>query len=292
MYDSRYPRLTVISPGSMLKRAEVEAGTESLRSTGHQVRWMPHLFTGDRLSHLAAPAADRAADLEAAWLSPDTDAILCARGGGGSAQLLPLLDWEKLRRRPDLPLIGYSDITALHFGMLKMGVGLPVVAPMLGLYQESLADGYAARAWQAAFSGGVRRVELPPGDQLTFYRKGSVTALPVSGNITVAASLCGTGFLPSPRGRIVLLEDVDERVSRLDRLLTQLAMNGFFEDCAGIVFGQFTDCDSPLEEQQELCARATAWTKGPVCSGFPFGHQLPFTVLNLRQQLCISSDGI
>ena len=87
MYDNRFPRLTVIAPGSMPDRNDVETGVKQLRASGHQVRLMPHIFTGDRLKHLAAPAADRAADLEAAWLSPETDAILCARGGGGSAQL-------------------------------------------------------------------------------------------------------------------------------------------------------------------------------------------------------------
>jgi len=286
MYDNRFPRLTVIAPGSMPDRNDVETGVKLLRDNGHQVRLMPHIFTGDRLKHLAAPAADRAADLEAAWLSPETDAILCARGGGGSAQLLPLLDWEKLRRRP-MPLIGYSDITALHFAMEKTGAGLPVVAPMVCTYPDSLADGYAARAWRAAFSDGPRKVELPPGGELRFYRKGRVCARPLTANITVAASLCGTGYLPSARGRLVLLEDIDESVSRLDRRLTQLAMAGFFEGCAGIVFGQFTDCESPLEEQQELCSRAAAWTAGPVCSGFPFGHEIPFTVLNAHQEIVI-----
>ena len=91
------------------------------------------------------------------------------------------------------------------------------------------------------------------------------------GNLTMLASLCGTGFLPDMSGRIVFLEDIAEPVRKLDRTLMQLKLGGFFDGCSGIVFGNFKQCGPPAD-RMELFRRFAGETGKPVFAGLRYGH--------------------
>ena len=284
MFDKTFSHYAIIAPSSPAPEKTRLDCLAQLRADGESAAWMPHVSDGSVLAHLSASPEARAADLMQAWSDPATAAILCMRGGTGAAQLLPLLDWDLLRSRR-MPLLGYSDVSALHLAMLKMDAGIPVVAPMLTLYPKAKNDPYLRQSWRNAFSGSdIQHILPPPGQKLEFLRPCTATALPIATNITVAASLCGTPYLPDTAGKIVILEDIGEEPRRLDRSLTQLHQCGFFEDCAAIVFGQFTDCGDAAQ-LQELYLRALDWTDGAVVTGFPYGHELPFAVIRLDRQL-------
>lgn len=291
MFDRKFHTIAVVAPAGPLAPEKAERGLAFLEAAGKRVRVMPQVFGGDVLPYLAAPAVARAADLTAAWLDPEVDLILCARGGYGSCQILPYLDWERLKKRPAMPVVGYSDITALHFAMTRFGAGEPVAAPMLGKLAEAFADDYVCREWNALWEDGTAEtpLRLPTGERLRFLRSGRVTAEVLVGNLAVAASLCGTPFLPSAAGRIVILEDLNEAPYRIDRYLTQLNMSGFFADCAGIAFGGFLDCGA-AGQLERLFRRALDWTAGPVATGFPFSHGLPLLPLRFSRKLTLASE--
>lgn len=276
--------IAVVAPAGPMNGETLAAGVAALEALGKQVTVMPHVLKCDALPYLAASAAARAADLTAAWLDPGVDLVLAARGGFGSAHLLPLLDWEALRRR-DLPLVGYSDITALLFAFDRFGAGRPVVAPMAGKFAEAWAEEATRRELIDLFApeAGPRRIS----PALTVLRPGELRGRPLAANLAVAASLCGTPYLPSGAGRIIILEDLNEPPYKVDRYLTQLEQSGFFRDCAGILFGGFLDCGEP-EVLSRLFARALAWTAGPVGGGFPFGHAFPLTSLDFRRELLLN----
>ena len=132
LYPENIRTVGVIAPAGRLAPELAEAGLALLRREGLKVRG-PVPLRECGVSYLAGRPEDRAAAVEKMWLDPATDLLLCTRGGFGSAQILPLLDWEKLRKRR-VPLAGYSDVTALHWAMAKRDAGLPVVAPMLGAF--------------------------------------------------------------------------------------------------------------------------------------------------------------
>lgn len=279
--------IALVAPAGPTAREKVEAGVGCLEALGKKVKVMPGVFSsGGELPYLAAPAAVRAADLMAAWLDPEVDLIMAVRGGFGSAHLLPLLDWAAMRRR-DLRLVGYSDITALHYAMDRLGVGTPVVAPMAAKLPAALADDYTKKAFCRAFEpyASPRRIK-PAAGKLRAIRPGRAVGRPLVGNLAVAATLAGTPYLPSARERIVIFEDLNEPVYKIDRYLTQLYLSGFFTGCAGIAFGLFLDCGDPSELETVL-RRAADWTTGPVAANFPFGHAFPMTSLNFKQELTI-----
>ena len=117
------------SPGSSTQK--VDRGIALLEKSGIRVKTMPNARIGEPAGYTSIPVGKRVADLEQAWLDPEVDLILCIRGGAGTSDILERLDWDKLRTRPDLPVLGFSDITALHMAMLKEKAGHPYASPSL-----------------------------------------------------------------------------------------------------------------------------------------------------------------
>jgi len=263
----------IVSPAGPTPPEVFDAGVAGLEKLGFGVKVFPH--ARGNCGYLSAPAEVRLADLVSAWNDPDVDALLCSRGGFGSAHLLPLLDWRGLKER-DLPLLGFSDITALHLAMDKRGVGRPVAAPMLKFIPKLDAGSLAA------FCRVLKR-EDGEFDGVKTLTEGAFSGRPLAGNLTVMASLLGTPYFPDPRGRVLVLEEVDEPLYRIDRLLTQLEQTGVLSACAGVVFGKFTGGDLSETELRELLFRAVKRAGKPAVTGYPFGHELPFHAIDFSE---------
>ncbi len=287
-----FRRIGVFAPAGKLAPELFQSGAELLEAEGKSVRVAPHVRQEFPVRYLAASAESRAEELTRLWLDPEIDLLLAARGGFGCAHLLPLLDWKQLATRPELPLVGYSDVTVLHYAMLKTGAGTPVIGPMLGKLAQAADDPYTAGHFRKALLKTPREVETPPEfGPVHILKPGNAQGLPLPGNLAVAATLAGTGFLPDPAGKILFFEDLNEPVYKLDRYLTQLEQAGFLRNAAGIVFGQFSDC-APPEELERLFGEVAARFGGPVRMNFPFGHVFPFASLNCRQLVALESDRI
>ena len=268
----------VIAPAGRLAPELAESGRTVLRREGLKVKG-PLAVPECGVSYLSGSPEERAAALEKMWLDPAVDLLLCTRGGFGSAQLLPLLNWEALRKRR-VPLAGYSDVTALHWAMTKMNAGLPVVCPMLG--KLASADAFTLSAMSRAFAGEKRSCPVRSVSGKGF--SGRILA----GNLTVAASLAGSNFLPDAEGRVILLEDINEPVYKIDRCLTQLEQCGLFSGAAGVVFGAFSGSDP--EELEKLFLRFAARTGKAVAAEFPFGHSFPLMSFSFDDVLTVA-DG-
>ncbi len=211
----------IISPAGPADRARIEAGVALLHGWGLKVTVMPHVFSGTLESYLSASAAERLSDLHDCWNDESIDLVICARGGFGSAHLLPEIDWKLLRSRP-LPLIGYSDITALHMGMLKMHAGIPVVAPMAAKLHEAFIENqfaeYTAGYCRSAMLGLPEQIKSPDGSNpVRIIKPGSVEALPLPANLAVMVTLCGTEYFPDVTDRVLILEDLKKEKLSLSR---------------------------------------------------------------------------
>ncbi|MDD3118550.1 MAG: LD-carboxypeptidase [Victivallales bacterium] len=291
-FPPRIRTVAVVAPAGPAASEAVASGCRQLQAWGLDVKVMPHVFTGADESYLAAPAAARRCDLEQCWREPDIDLVLCARGGFGTAHLLPHLDWTLLRSRP-LPLIGYSDITALQLAMYRHRCGPLLAAPMCGRLGDLAADDYTCYYYARALADQVTAepVCLPGGgDRMTVLQEGTAAGPLLAVNLAVAATLCGTPFMPDLSGHILLVEDVGEAVYRLDRFLTQLAQCGVLGGLAGLVFGSFRDCGT-APERERLFRRIGAAVSGPVLTGFPFGHTFPLAAVRQGRRAVIEADG-
>ncbi len=256
---------------------------ETIESLGFRVRTGKHLH--EREGYLAGSDNARAHDLNAMFADDSIDAIWCVRGGYGASRLLPLLDYDLIRRKPKA-LIGYSDITALHMA-IQRHVGLvtfhgPVAWRALPPYT---LEGLHRVLWRTETP--VRLAEPP----LFERREGQVdwdnrvvTLVPgkargrlLGGNLCLMSHLVGTPYLPDLRGSILFLEDVEEAYYRVDRMLTQLWLAGALDGVAGVAFGKFTDCEpSPFFLQnrplQDILAERFRELRIPAISVVMVGH--------------------
>ena len=273
LFPAEYSCLGLAAPAGPVSAGQFRAVCDFL--TGLGVRFVPgkSILEGETLSYLSAPAESRAADLNELIRNPEISAIYCLRGGYGSVHLLDRLDWTALKQR-GLPVIGYSDITVLHAAMQKNHAGIAVSACMGLTLEQDAGDADFRRDFRRALGfalhpGGDFR-EIAVVKRLSGADPGADAPL-FCGNLTMLASLCGTGSLPDTAGKIILLEDIGEPVRKIDRSLMQLALSGFFRGCAGVVLGDFQDCGEAAE-QQELFRRFASKIDLPVFSGLHYGH--------------------
>lgn len=261
-------RVAVVSPSGPVPADRLAAGCRWLRGLGLDVVVGPH--ARDRTGFLAGTDADRAADLRDAWRDPGIAAVLCARGGYGAARLLDRLDWAALAAAPPTLLHGSSDITALHAAFaahLRVSTSFgPMVASLL-----AEPDAETDAAARAALLDGAPWPAVRGTDALVPGRAAGVLT---GGNLSLLASLAGTGHLPATRGAILLLEDVHESPYRIDRMLTQLRQAGVLDGVAGIALGGWTECGEPAEVRAVLDERLSGLGV-PVLAGLPVGHGAP-----------------
>lgn len=247
---------------------------------------------GRRDLQQAGTAEERAGDLRSALEDPTVRAIWCARGGYGTVQLLEHLDLSSLRRDPKW-IIGFSDVTVLHNAIHNMGIcSMHAQMPHnIGAKSEG-----AVGSLKSALFGDVRAISPGPGPVM---RTGEGHGRLLGGNLSVLHSLRGTPYDIDPRGAILLLEDLDELLYHVDRMVMNLKLGGWFDALAGLVIGGMNDMRNKNEEDpfgpgaEEIIRRALGRTTYPVCSGFPVGHIADnrAVVLGRNAKLSVTSTG-
>ena len=249
-------RVAVIATASALQAGQIDAGLTALARLGHRALEGPTLELRER--SFAGSIDQRARDLGWALSDPEVDAVWVARGGYGTAQLLASLEGIELDERP---VIGYSDLTALHVWLARRGrasIHGPVLKELPARHEALvplLAGERPPALAGAQLCGSIRPLEGPL----------------LGGNLTVLSSLCGTPFSLDARGAIVLLEDTGEAPYRLERALTQLIDSGALDGACAFGLGDFTRCGEPGAALAALRARLEPLGR-PVIAGLPFGH--------------------
>jgi muramoyltetrapeptide carboxypeptidase len=275
--------VALIAPSSPAAEQKIEKAILNLTQMGYSVQEGRSLRA--RTGFLAGTDADRLADLHNAFQNPDIDAIWCVRGGYGAARLLPHLDYELIRQHPK-PLIGYSDITALHIAIHQQTGLVTFHGPVGGeeYPPETLQNLEAiiknpVYPWAVAGSSNlITELEQVRYDEWVgeTMAKGSAEGVLTGGNLAILASLVGTSWQPVFAGKIAFIEDIGEVPYRIDRMLTQLLQATDLKQAAGIALGQFTDCNpkgnSPSFRLKETLRERLGGLGIPVAYGLPFGH--------------------
>ena len=281
-------RIAVIAPASPFDPEHLEAGLCELRRLGYEPVVDERAFA--RRGYVAGPANLRARALQDALDDPRIACVMAARGGYGSVQVLPFLDPAAIVRSRKL-IVGYSDLTSLlTFVTCRAGLACahgPTVADRLGRGR------YDEVSLLTAWSGEEAVGELAATD-LEALREGEAAGLLFGGNLTQLAASLGTPYaFDPPRGHLLLLEDVNERPYRLDRLWTQLHLAGILDRAAGIVLADFPGCGEPGGEvaARDVFADLARSFAGPVVFGLPTGHSVrPLTVpLGVRARILAGS---
>lgn len=263
--------IAVISPSSIPDSATVAKGCATLRSWGYVPVVGAHALSS--YHGFAGTADERATDLLCALRNPSIKAIICSRGGDGAVQVLQRIPLKEFRNHPKW-IMGFSDVTALHSAEVAAGV--------MSIHC-SMCDGIAMRGERDSVNMILRKLlqgELPtyqaPAHPLN--QQGEATGILVGGNFSVFCGLAGSeyDFLNrADEGLILFIEDTDESMTKVDRMLHQLEIRGVLSKLNGIIVGHFSKYKSPengFADMYEMLHEYLQHYQIPICYDFPVGH--------------------
>jgi muramoyltetrapeptide carboxypeptidase len=260
--------VSLIAPAGPLQKPEdLPQAQENTRVLGWEPIVGPH--ASERTGYLAGQDRNRLNDINRALRDPKIDAIWCLRGGYGMIRILAGVDYGVLSRMPKA-IIGYSDITALHAAIQRKCRLITYHGPtareaLTDFSRDSLRRAVVEQADSCGVAPNAREINV-----------GVAEGRLVGGNLAVLTSLCGTPFAPDISDGILVLEDINEPVYRIDRMLQQLKLAGALNGCRAIAFGECVRCPEdaggggrPFDEVLSEVAHSLGV---PCLAGIPIGH--------------------
>lgn len=263
-------KVAIVATARKISVAEVEPAIKLLMSWGVEVITGDSLYETDR--QFAGTDYQRTADFQSMLDNPEVKAILCARGGYGTVRIIDELDFTAFVKHPKW-IVGYSDITVLHshinniYGIETLHATMPVNFPPEGTLP-------AVEELKSILFGEAPDYKTSTGK---LSRSGHAQGQVVGGNLSILYSLSGTPSALDTTGKILFIEDLDEYLYHIDRMMMNLKRSGKLENLAGLVVGGMTDMrDNTVPygmNAEEIIAEAVKSYKYPVLFGFPAGHQ-------------------
>lgn len=275
----------IIAPARSIAEAEVAGFVSYMEQEGYKVKFGRHLF--GKLDQYSGSIEDRLTDLHQMFSDSEVKAVFIARGGYGSAQLLPGLDTELIHRNPKW-LVGFSDATALHSLLNHTMETMHAVMPY-SLAMEEPQDKESFRTIVRALKGEDPVYTV---DAHALNTIGVVSGELVGGNLSVLYSLSGTDYEPEYEGKILFLEDLDEYLYHIDRMILNFELRGIFEKINGLVIGAMSDMhDNTVpfgKKAYEIIAERAQKYSLPALFGFPAGHEKTNYALRFGRYITLS----
>ncbi len=231
--------------GAIFESSTLQIAVEVVEALGLKARPAPHV--ADRYGYLAGKDKDRADDVNRLFADESVNAIVAVRGGWGCARLLPYLDFGLIARNPKI-LLGYSDLTALLLAVHARTGLVTFHGPMGVSIWNSFKVSYLKRVLfdaEAVRFENVKEINdtlVQTENRIQTITPGIARGRILGGNLSVLGGIVGSGYLPDWSGAILFLEEVEENIYRIDRLLTELALAGILARLRGVVVGNCTKC--------------------------------------------------
>lgn len=272
---------------------------DALQKLGFKVKLAPNVRK--RRGFLAGSDRDRASDLMRMFEDRKVDAILCVRGGYGTARLLPLLDYNLIRANPKI-FVGYSDITSLHCAFLTKANLVTFHGPMIN--SDFIMDdmpGFTLKSFLRTLSSPEAALHVSDGYRrktVKVLRRGIARGQLIGGNLTLLCTTLGTPWQPPFRNRILFLEDLGEQPFRFDRMFTHLLNCGLLQQVAGIAIGINADCDDLKakgskeyrQSLEDVLRERLLPLRVPLVTGLPFGHVPHNATLAVGADVTLNAD--
>ena len=236
--------------------------------------------------YMAGKAEIRIEDLHEAFSRKDIRGIFCVKGGYSASQLLDKIDYELIKNNPKV-FVGYSDVTNLHIVFnQKCNLGT-YHGPMVKSNMINDFNDYTKSSFFEAMEKNETKYEEPENMPLSILTDGNVSSdiingVLTGGNLAIIVTTLGTKYEIDTKDKILFLEDVDEEVGSLNRMLTHLKYAGKLEDCKAVIFGNFAACKNTYTKENqhyeliELLKDFFAEYDKPVIYGMESGHKKPY----------------
>ena len=264
---TRGDKIGIISTARKISLEELSPAINTLESWGLEVVLAENLFEED--NQFAGAVKQRTTDLQSMINNDKIKAILCARGGYGTVQIIDNIDFTNLKKNPKW-IVGYSDVTVLHSHLHNLGVA-SMHATMPKNFATNTKDALKSLKKSLFREGTI--VECDPHP---FNKKGRIEAEIVGGNLSILYSLLGSDSDIDTDGKILFMEDLDEYLYHIDRMIMNLKRNGKFENLKALIVGGMSDMndnDIPFgKTAEQIILEHTKDYDFPICFGFPAGH--------------------
>ena len=276
-------KIAIISPARKITVEEVRPAIRMFRTWGLEVVEGEHLYSSD--NQLAGSDEQRLADFQLMLDDDSVKAIVCSRGGYGTVRIIDSLDFSKFIKNPKW-IVGYSDATVLH-SHIHRNCGIETLHAVMpvNFKDQCDADPAISTLKRALFGRGLSYL-FPAGPM---DRNGTGKGQLIGGNLSILYSLAGSVSDINTEGKILLLEDVDEYLYHIDRMMMNLRRSGKLENLAGLIVGGMTkmrDNEVPFgKPANAIIAEAVAEYTYPVCFNFPAGHEVDNRALILGREV-------
>ena len=265
-YLKKGDAVAIIATARKVSKEEIQPAVAFFESYGISVLLGKNLFLSN--NQYAGNDLQRTEDLQEALNNKNIKAIIIARGGYGSVRLIENIDFTEFKNNPKW-LVGYSDVTVLHNAINNIGVATLHATMPLNFSKNTEAT---ASMIDALF-GNLKEVKSEENySNILGIAKGQL----VGGNLSLLYSLSGTPFDIDTTGKILFIEDLDEYLYHIDRMMMQLKLSGKLKKLKGLIIGGMTDMkDNAIpfgKFPEDIILDAVKEYNYPVCFDFPAGH--------------------
>lgn len=277
----------LVALSSPLKMEQLKAKIDFIESMGLHYKLGQTIGMPDGM--LAGTDEERLEDFHTMIQDPEIKAIFCVRGGYGIARIADKIDYQLIEENPKI-IWGFSDVTYLHTTINEFSDVVTFHGPMLSNGEESL-DELSAKMFQQLFTP----IEIQYSEMISPLETisgGVVRGELTGGNLNRLVSTLGTKFEFDARGKIILLEDIDESLGRIDGLMNQLRLARKLEQAAGFVIGSFTKLSDgeTYDQVLDIMREYLAPLQKPVVARFNIGHCKPNIGIPLGVDAILDAD--
>jgi len=269
--------IAIIAPSGPVSKEAADSCKKLVEDMGYKVKMGKCVYRSIH-GYSAGTGEEKAEEINQMFADKEVNAIWCIRGGDTSSHAMDKIDYEIIRNNPKI-FVGYSDITSLHVNFNQKCDLVTFHGPMVKSNMLNDYDNFTKNSFEKALNMENELVlENPSGEDLKVMVEGYTEGIIVGGNLALLTSMIGTPYEVDTKGKILFIEEVDEAVRRLDRMIYQLKYSGKLDDAAGIIFGDFTDCTNEADNKYtvvEMLKDVLADYKKPVMYNIKSGHCYP-----------------
>ena len=278
----------IVAPARKVSREEIATAITMLESWGLKVVLGKNIF--GEYNQFSGTDSERAADFQSMIENHQIKAIICARGGYGSVRILSQIDLRYLQREPKW-VVGYSDVTVFH-GMLNSWYMMESIHGIMPI--NFPADGKPNISTESLRNVLFGETPTYNAQAHPFNRYGSASGYLIGGNLSILYSICGSDADVITEGKILFIEDLDEYLYHIDRMMMNLKRNGKLRGLAGLIVGGMTDMNDNTipygKSALEIIRELVEGYKYPVCFDFPAGHQKENVALIMGRSVNLKVD--